>query len=59
LSCSGLEYHLARTRIVAERLERRTHGRLVVDTDGLSVEQVAAAVLEAAGWGGGPAQPPP
>ncbi|HVG89496.1 MAG: AAA family ATPase [Gaiellales bacterium] len=58
-SGSGLEYHLARTRIVAERLERRTHGRLVVDTDGLSVEQVAAAVLEAAGWGGGPAQPPP
>jgi DNA polymerase III delta prime subunit len=55
---SGLEYHLARTRIVAERLERRTRGRLVVDTDGLNVEQVAGAVLEAAGWGG-PAQPPP
>jgi hypothetical protein len=47
---SGLAYHLERSRIVAERLEGSADGRVVVDTDGLRVSEVADAVLRATGW---------
>ncbi|HVI36910.1 MAG TPA: AAA family ATPase [Gaiellales bacterium] len=50
---SGLEYHLERSRIVARALDRAADGRIAVDTDGLTVPEVAREVLRAAGW------PPP
>jgi AAA domain-containing protein len=47
---TGLEYHLMRTRAVAAAIGAAPGDRLVVETDGLTVRQVADAVLAATGW---------